>query len=209
MRRASFTTSPPTTRQKLGPRVSRLTIAVAIQIPALAIRRGGELVESLAWDHALPVDGGTYTITASAPGRIAFTGTVEVPAEAGTVTITVPELAPAPIVVPPLPPPPLPPPPASRLPYVLGGTALVLLGGALAFDLWGSSTYDVAKGEVDNARQTRLVSDANHERYAAEGCLVAGLGVASFAVYIYVRERREPAIAPVIGPRSVGVALRF
>src|SRR6185369_12730876 len=54
---------------KLEPRLSTLTITVPVEnrVGGLEILRNNELVDPGAWNKALPVDGGSYQITARAP----------------------------------------------------------------------------------------------------------------------------------------------
>jgi hypothetical protein len=77
----------------LEPRLSYLTIAVAAPIDGLAISRDDKPVDAGLWNRAIPIDGGDYAITASAPGHATWKGTATVPSEHGTITITVPKLA--------------------------------------------------------------------------------------------------------------------
>src|SRR4051794_14833575 len=84
-----------TTRaRKLEPRVSKLTINVPqrSQIDGLEIRRDTERVNAGLWNRALPIDGGTYTITARAPGANEWSTQVTVAAERDTKTIEIPDL---------------------------------------------------------------------------------------------------------------------
>jgi hypothetical protein len=116
--------------RKLEPRLSRLTITVAAdrRIPGLEILRGDELVDPAGWNHALPIDGGTYTIAARAPGHTPWSITRTIKNESDLQTIEVPRLVeakPAPVAAapskaaPPRPPaaaatPPAPSPRATR-----------------------------------------------------------------------------------------------
>ncbi|HEX3475580.1 MAG TPA: hypothetical protein VHT91_11190 [Kofleriaceae bacterium] len=75
---------------KLEPRISRLTISVPqhSQVGGLEIARGGERVDAGLWNRALPIDGGTYTITARAPGASSWSTQVTVAAEGEHETAT-------------------------------------------------------------------------------------------------------------------------
>src|SRR5262249_52637253 len=53
----------------LAPRLSRLTIVVTDRAPGLVVSRDGATIDAGAWNLALPIDGGRYTITATAQGR--------------------------------------------------------------------------------------------------------------------------------------------
>jgi hypothetical protein len=104
--------------QKLEPRLSRLTISVPPdrRIPGLEVLRGNEPVGTASWDRALPVDGGSYTIVARAPGHESWSTTRTIKAERDAQTVVIPRLAeihaPAPAPVAPAPSPPALSPPA-------------------------------------------------------------------------------------------------
>ena len=205
---------------KLEPRVPKLTISVPerSKLDGLEIVRDKERIPSVMWNRALPIDGGTYTITARAPGANEWTTRVTLAVELDTKTIDLPDLrnlkkdleeppkAPAARAAsasasspptdrgPPLAPSSrLPETPGRRggvLPIAVGAGAAILLGGALGLSLWGNSTYDQAKAEqTDQARRDSLFDSANRKRYAAEGVAVAGVGCAGVAVWLYLRHR--------------------
>lgn len=101
--------------RKLEPRLSRLTISVPADrhVPGLAVLRGKDPVDPVSWNHALPIDGGSYTITARAPGREPWSTTRTIKVEGDAVTIEIFALAePRPAGSPPVvaPAPPAPPP---------------------------------------------------------------------------------------------------
>jgi hypothetical protein len=80
--------------RKLEPRLSKLTISVPAdhQVPGLDIARGADRVDPAGWNHALPIDGGTYTITARAPGRAPWSTTRTIKVESDLLTIEIPKL---------------------------------------------------------------------------------------------------------------------
>ena len=91
-----------------------------------------------------------------------------------------------------------------------GGAALALFGVALAFDLSGDSTYDDAKAETtDQVRRDSLYDSANQQRYIAEGLVVAGVGCAALAVYLYTRHHDEPATTARLIVTPFSIAGRF
>jgi hypothetical protein len=63
---------------QLEPRLSNLVIEVDQPVDGLVVRRGGELVDEAQWSTALPVDPGSYTVVAEAPGYQAWQTTVVV-----------------------------------------------------------------------------------------------------------------------------------
>jgi hypothetical protein len=213
--------------QKLAPRLSKLTITVAAdrKVAGLQVLRGTDVVDPAGWNHALPVDGGTYTITARAPGYTAFTISKTIKIEGDNQAVEIPALVAAP------PPPEVsrttppadvtqpagPATPATRpaapdvaateprasgsnlAPIVLGAGAVVLGGAAVVFELSGDSKYDAAKKVTDDQKQRdALESSANTRRYVAEALGIAAVGCAGVAVYLYVHgrgERHPPATA--------------
>src|SRR5262245_36427412 len=87
---------------KLESRLSTLTINVPSEnrIGGLQVLRGGEPVDPGAWNKALPVDGGTYRVSATAPGNTEWSTTVTVAAERDVKAIDIPKLKPAALVPP-------------------------------------------------------------------------------------------------------------
>ncbi|HEY1815723.1 MAG TPA: hypothetical protein VGG74_25415 [Kofleriaceae bacterium] len=79
----------------LAPRLSFLTVHVppAAQLAGLELTRNGHAMDPIEWNQPVPLDGGTYTIDAHAPGRLAWQGTASVPDENGKIAIDVPPLA--------------------------------------------------------------------------------------------------------------------
>ena len=80
----------------LEPRLSYLTVTVEVHPEGLVVRRGDVTVPAPQWGTRIPVDAGTYHFTATAPGRVSWSGEVTV-GERGAVTARVPDLAIAPV----------------------------------------------------------------------------------------------------------------
>ncbi len=207
---------------KLEPRMSKLTIRVGAALAGLVVRRGGEVVDPGEWNRALPIDGGTYELTASLEDRQVWSETLTIGVEhdARTVEVTISHGARPPDAEP------AAPAAAAHTTISAGVTALhaatapapersyawplgvtlgagVLLAGALAFDVWGNSTYDdaVAHHSVDDW------NSANDKRYTAEGLLAAGLGCAGVATYLWLRDQDDSSharTATVIAPIATG-----
>jgi hypothetical protein len=93
--------------KKLEPRLSKLTIAIPPdrQVAGLEVLRDKELLNPASWNHALPIDGGTYTITARAPGRTPWTASRTIKVEGDAIVVDVPKLPEAAPVARPVPPP--------------------------------------------------------------------------------------------------------
>ena len=81
--------------KKLEPRLSKLTISVPAdhQVAGLEVLRGSDPVNPASWNHALPIDGGTYTITARAPGRAPWSVNKTIKVESDAQTVEIPKLA--------------------------------------------------------------------------------------------------------------------
>ncbi|HEX3761231.1 MAG TPA: hypothetical protein VHW23_21195 [Kofleriaceae bacterium] len=217
-----------TKASKLEPRLSTLTITVSPEnrVAGLEVLRGGEPVDPGAWSRALPVDGGTYQITARAPGNAEWSSTITVGNEHDAKTIEIPRLKAAALE----PPPTQTPEPAAAsatsashprsrvVPLALGGAAVALAGGALGFELWARSTNSQSLDEkMNNDRRLSLWHSANNRRYVAEGLGVASLAAAGVAVWLYLRPageapdtraaRREvaPRVVPMVAHDTAGL----
>lgn len=225
--------------KKLEPRLSKLTINVPAdrQVAGLVITRSNEPVDPASFNHALPIDGGTYVITARAPGKLAWTTTKTIKTEGDAQSVEVPALAAAPaapVATAPVKPTSAAKPvqtaqvtgtqPATELhaqaparrsnvvPIAVGAGALVLGGAAIGFELSGRSKYDDAKKEtMDQDRRDSLQDQANTRRYVAEVLGVAAVGAAGVAVYLYVRgrgeHREQTALVPSVASGAAGLAL--
>jgi hypothetical protein len=89
--------------QRLEGHISTLLLSVPDEnkIEGLEIERDDQTVDPETWNQALPIDGGTYTITVRAPGATPWTSTVTVSPEADVKTVTIPKLQPvAPVIKP-------------------------------------------------------------------------------------------------------------
>ena len=192
---------------KLAARLSKLTITVTQDVSGLEVLRDGTAVDRGAWNTALPVDGGSFTIVARAPGYREWSARLTLGVERDLKVIAVPalqkETAAAPSgggkAQPPKKPnhedgsPPdetpedSPGPPSRVLPIALAVTGGALLGGAIVLEVMARSKYDDAKVEPDNAKQESLWKSANTRRYVAEafaGAAVVSIGV---SIFLFVR----------------------
>jgi hypothetical protein len=186
----------------LGPRVSRLTINVASPTKGIEILRDDVPVAPATWNTGLPIDGGTYKITARAFDHQPWSAEVAIKPERDAQTIDVPALAPIvhtrTIVT----------PPSRTAPIALTVSALALGAGAVGFELWGRRYYDDAKREPDDARQQALWHSANTRRYLAEGLGVAAIGCAGVAIFLFSRPgTTETIVMPTVTGSSAGVQL--
>ena len=215
---------------KLEPRLSTLTITIAAEsrVGGLEILRDSEPVDAGAWNKALPVDGGTYTITARAPGNAEWSSTVTVGVQHDSKTIEIPKLKAAALQPSHDPRPAAPPDPAIAtaghrrslvLPIVVGGVAVGLFGGALGFELSARSTYDKIAKSTDNKQRNSLFDSAVNKRHVSEGLGIAGVAAAGVSVWLFLRsagsdeatststQASRLLIQPVLGSDHAGLAV--
>jgi hypothetical protein len=212
---------------KLEPRLSHLTITVATEhaITGLEITRGSDTVPAASWNHALPIDGGTYTITAKAPGHEPWLTTIAIKEEGEARTLEIPALTESKVTVAPtkpgepgtpIAPVPVDTPPRTHsvvVPLIVGGGAVVLGAVAVGFELSGGNAYDRAKSATNQSQRDSLETTANHRRYIAEGLGVAALGAAGVAVYLLLFDRHTDAptsgtaIAPAVSANAAGLTV--
>lgn len=89
----------------LEPRLSYLVIQVEHPPDGLVVRRDGEPVDRELWNTAVPVDPGTYDLSAQAPARRPWQAKIEIDGRLRRRVVSVPALPPAPL-----------PPPVARAP---------------------------------------------------------------------------------------------
>ena len=222
---------------KLEPRLSKLTIKIAQdrQLAGLEIHRGADVVDSGAWNVTLPVDGGTYVISAHAPNHDDWSANITIKAEHDDQTVEIPMLPaakviPVAVVTPTTtthattttttgtaPTAEVTAPVAHRsleIGVAVGGVAIVLAAAAVGFDAWGSSTYKSAQTEPDLATQTSEWHSANDKRYAADALGVAAVAGAGVAIWLFVRgggsdsepSSSEAHVVPMVSGDRAGLA---
>ncbi|HEX4456068.1 MAG TPA: hypothetical protein VH143_34645 [Kofleriaceae bacterium] len=217
---------------KLEPRVSKLAIKVPAHEPdGLTIMLGDHPVTPGTWNTALPVDGGTYAITASAPHAQSWSISIAVGNERDAKVVDVPVLVPAsappPSVVATEPSAPdavasapsapdQPEEPVahhSRVPAIVASIATLAVGGvALGFELSSRSLYSQSQAEANDAVQTSEWQSANDRYHVAQGLGIAAVVGAGVSVWLWIRSSgsSDPAsamIVPVVGPNGAGLAI--
>jgi hypothetical protein len=202
--------------KRVESRLSRLTIRVPTerQIERLEVWRGTDVVEPAMWNRALPVDGGTYRITARIPGATPWASEVTIGEEADDKTVEIPNLRKldtADLRQ-----------TSSRttlgLPLAVAGGGALLLVGAVGFGAWGSSIYDAARDErTDQTRRDMLYRDANAKRHIAIGTGVGGIVCVGVATWLYLQRHASAdsskvalvrvQVVPMVGA-DTGLAVR-
>jgi tetratricopeptide (TPR) repeat protein len=94
------------------------------------------------------------------------------------------------------------------LPIAFGAGAVVLVGGALGFELSARGTYDRALAAQDEQQQHDLWQSANTQRYVADGLVVGGIACTGVAVWLFIRSRRdEPAVQPQVSAHAASLVI--
>jgi hypothetical protein len=166
----------------LAPKVPKLVIQVMAPEPGLSVQRNGVAVGEGSWGSALPVDPGTVTVQASAPGKKAFSQEV-VAAAGATITVQVPALE-ADAAGDPSAAPPAPPPAADvassaeptsdglgtqkTIALVVGGVGVVGVAVGTIFFFQFNSKNDDAKAVCPSGVDCEPGSAARHEELVDE-----------------------------------------
>ena len=167
--RADYVASAQRHADALAQKLARLTTTVAQPVDGLQIRRDGVDVARAEWGVPIPVDAGSHTIEASAPGHKPWSTTVDVAQDGAQAAVAVPALEAAPVeATPPAPavtPPPAPtaPPPApvdtgtgngQRVAgLVVGGVGVVGLGLSALFAAFAKGKYN---DSLNNCQTTNV-----------------------------------------------------
>lgn len=210
----------------LEPRIAKLVVDVAATSPHLSIKLDQLPLDEAEWGKAVPIDAGSYTVTAKAPGKKPWSTQVAVKPGATVVSVEVPELEPlaepkeaASKPSPAAKPPSAPTAPApsesdrrsSRPSYAalaLGGVGIAALSFGTVLGLRYRSHNDEAKGicpsnlnctQKDIEDHDSLVDDARTERSWMYVGLASGtLSLAGAAVlYLLDKPKSEHALRAV------------
>ena len=234
--RASGQTARAQVAQKraaaLEPKLSKLTIVAPKDVIGLEVRRNGELLGSVLWGNAIPVDPGSSPIEASAPGKKRWSTVTTVGPNAVVVSVTVPPLeADAP---PPAPPaadvaaapavsPVAPGADAAvgsgstqrTLGLVSAGAGLVGIGVGTFFGLRSFSKHSEYVGHC-NGNLCDATGVAAHDDAVTAGnvstiSFVAGGALLAAGAVLWLTAPRRPtsdvAVAPLVGPGTAGIAI--
>lgn len=214
--------------EALAPRVSKLTVHVAEpRAPGLVVKRDGEAIGAALFGTAAPIDPGTHTIDASAPGKKPWRGTVEVPAGGGVASINVPALVelaavPAPQTSPSesaMRTPAKTPPARSKAPaLVLGGVGVAAVATGVILFLGAKSKHDTAASQCTQSGPFSHCPDAarsdndSAKTTGTIGLVVGALGGAALAAGVVLlatggndSQAGRLRVTPVVGATGGGV----
>jgi hypothetical protein len=205
-------------QRALEPRLSRLAIHVSNGAEGVTIARDGVSLDAAAWGAPIPVDPGTHTVSARAPGRAPWSSSIAVTQSGQTVTVDVPDIALA-ALAPALP---LGSAPSAKepdsghnagdasLPYWTGlratgvtiaGAGVIAVGAGGVLGLVAKSRYDSATGETGAAQHDDSVT-AVDQANAATWVMGVGAVVAAAGVVVWLTAR-GPAAAVQTNGREI------
>ncbi len=201
------------TAAELEPRLARLELdpPAASGLDGLVVTRNGARVPDAALGTPIPVDAGTHTLVATAPGHQRWTRTIEV-RDGQRSSVAIPPLEPYQILVERR--------PATRPRPVqkwiglavvgLGGAALAAGGG---FGLAAGSAWDEAKdagctgdGVCSDDSSRDLARTAGSRADVATGLVIGGLGAVATGLIVYFTAPEGREQAPPIAGVSAAVA---
>jgi hypothetical protein len=217
----------------LEAKLSTLTIVVPASAdrPDLSVSRDGEPVGRPAWGTPIPVDPGSHSVQASAPGRRSWQGQAQVEGAAAKVSIEVPALepetaaTPASAAAPATAQPAAPEASATSSPgstqrligLVVAGIGLVGIGVGAAFGIVAKSDNDGVGGNcnqgvcnqqglssLDSAHTAATVSTV---AFAAGGVTLAGGALLYFLAPRASSSGSGFVVAPSAGPHTAGLEL--
>jgi len=214
----------------LSPQLAGLLVSVPTDapIPGLVVKRDGEIVGAAQYGVSIPIDPGKHTIDAAAPGKVAWSSTVDIP-PANKTTVTVPALdevaAPQVVVAPvtaqpstPVEPPPPPPTSSGGGQRVAG---LVIGGVGVAGLAVGGVFGGLALGKLNASNAAGDCAPNNHcspagatLRYAAEdratvstiGFIAGGALLAGGAVIFLTAPRGAKTVGLTVAPSVAGLS---
>lgn len=218
----------------LEPKLSRirLIVPVKVDVPGLEVQRDGDVLSRSLWGVAVPVDPGTYVMSATAPSRERWSELVRVDQQGHIIDVRVPMLKIARAMEPEKKEPMKSPPNGSSpLPWMIGGAVLGAsgLGMGIGFttaanDKSDEATTIVAKlgGDPSACHGMPLVGDCGTAREAVAnqdtfekaaiasfvlGGLFVGATVATFVLWPKPRKVHEAGVRIAPWASSTGAGL--
>jgi len=213
----------------LATKLAHVVIRVGAPNANLEVKLDGEVLDSSAWNDPLPIDPGDHLLEVSAPGKRAWSTTIQVGVEPTQVDVAVPVLAdeahenvppPTPLAVVPEIAPPAPPPssPLRPIGIAVGAAGLVGIGIGAGFGINAKSKNDEALTHCPETPQCNdqtgvdLTHDAQASATASTVAFIAGgvvlaTGVVLFLVAPHPSRAVTARIAPILGPGVGGAAI--
>ena len=220
----------------LEPKISRLTITVmGADTPGLEVQQSGAVVGRGTWGSAMPIDPGSYQLTAKAPGKKTWSQPAIVGANGAKVEVTVPALENEPATLTPVPagaasnpgaPGPLdssrPPAQASTwasqrtIGFIVGGMGVAALGVSAVFGLTSSAkvserdaicptSMGCTREEVFRIQTLEYDAKANAARFHV-GLAIGAVAIAGGAALVLTAPRQGDGVQAVRVAPWVGTA---
>jgi hypothetical protein len=208
---------------QLEPKLSNLVIEVPSGVAGLVVHRDGEVVDQAVWNTAMPVDPGTYTITAEAPGFVAWSALITVGAGATRQAVTVPALERVAVAAPPEGEPPAPRfittrrtgtwSTARKFSVVAGVLGAGAVGTGIYFGWRANDLQDRADRRCpllvcNDAEGLRLNNDARTSALTANILYIAGGASLATAVVLWLAGAPEEiVVVPAVGDRQASISM--
>jgi len=195
---------------ELAPRLSRLTVVVATRPPGLEVKRDGAALDPAVFGAAVPVDPGPHGVEAHAPGKKPWSGSVDVPPNAGVASIEIPALSdveapPQPVALPVATPNQMPLPETKNggtqrtLGIVAGAVGLAAIGGSFLFGAFANAEYDRSNCNGDLCTREGLDHRDSASTLAgiATGLFIGGLVLTAAGVTLYLTAPSSKSAASI------------
>lgn len=200
---------------ELEPRLPRLTVMAEVPVPNMKIVRGTDSLGAGALGTAVPVDPGSYVITALAPGYRSFTTSLEL-SEGESKTVEVPpltregsEIAPAGVTAPVV-----DRAGAQIAGWLVGSAGVVALGIGAGFGVSSLGLYRSAERSCPLHRNCSSETQDQRDRaethaWLANVALAVGVVGTGIGAYLILTARRGATTAVGATPTAHGAALRI
>jgi hypothetical protein len=198
-------------------------IEVPSGVAGLVVHRDGEVVDQAVWNTAMPVDPGTYTITAEAPGFVAWSALITVGAGATRQAVTVPALERVAVAAPPEGEPPAPRfittrrtgtwSTARKFSVVAGVLGAGAVGTGIYFGWRANDLQDRADRRCpllvcNDAEGLQLNNDARTSALTANILYIAGGASLATAVVLWLAGAPEEiVVVPAVGDRQASISM--
>jgi len=211
----------------LEPTLSTFEIVVAQPVDGLAITRNGIAYDSSLWGRAVPVDGGDYLISATAPNHEAWHGHAHVAVDHDHVRLEVPALAESAAAITHDPQPGgdrshVAPPPPLRYVHAHAGIAIALVGAGVAATAVGLGFGVAATNSRDDAyalcpdvhncsnptRANALIGTAHDRAITADVLFGVGAVAAIAGAIVFVTSKQEVPVDVALVPGGATFAWR-
>jgi len=203
-------------------RLTRLRIDVPHPVPDLEVTRNGIPVGKVLWSTPVPIDPGTYTFEAHAPGRVPWKWSVNIDRPGGLFNFPVPELAPVPVVAPPAD----AAKPAAKKSYLLPEVTFAVAGGTLLIGsvmgivsgvAWKNAESTMGPARVNAGQTAGTEADVSTTFFVVGGVAAVAGGIMVAVIHSSdsdaPKDEARPAphaglrLVPMVGPGGFGLSL--